>query len=104
MPDPYYKTRRWARLRSAALRRDGYECQYYRRYGKHRSADTVHHIFPRDLFPEYENELWNLAALSAEAHDKMHDRNTGSLTAIGRELMERTALKMGIEIEEIRHG
>ena len=54
--DPFYRTKRWERLRAAVLRRDGYMCQASRRYGKRVEATTVHHIFPRDEFPEYQWE------------------------------------------------
>lgn len=99
MPDPYYKTKRWDRLRKAALRRDGYQCQIAKREGHSIPADMVHHIFPRDIFPEYENKLWNLISLSFEAHNMLHDRNTNALTKMGEELRRQKALEMGIEAE-----
>ena len=98
MTDAFYLSKRWERLRAAVLRRDGYRCQESKRYGKVREATTVHHIFPRDAYPEYEWEAWNLISLSGEAHNSMHDRNTGALTDKGRELMTRTARKRGIVI------
>ena len=88
--DPFYRTKRWKALRAAVLRRDGYQCQYEKRFGKLRQADTVHHIFPREEYPDIETALWNLVALSAAAHDRMHDRQTGALTKEGRDLMDRT--------------
>ena len=96
--DPFYKTRRWDRLRGAVLRRDGYMCQEARRYGRRDEATTVHHIFPRDEWPEYQWEAWNLVSLSEEAHDSMHDRQTGALTKKGAELLRRTARRRGMEI------
>lgn len=99
MPDPYYKTKKWERLRAAALRRDGYQCQIAKRQGHSIPAEMVHHIFPRDAFPEYQNELWNLISLSYEAHNMLHDRNTGALTQMGEELRRRTAIEQGIETE-----
>ena len=71
-------------------------CQYYKRYGKARQADTVHHIFPREVFPQYEWEPWNLIALSNKAHNKMHDRDTRELTREGLDLLIRTARRQGI--------
>lgn len=99
MTDPYYKTKRWERLRGAALRRDGWQCQIAKREGHSIPAEVVHHIFPRDAFPEYENKLWNLISLSYEAHNMLHDRNTGALSQMGEELRRQTALSMGIEAE-----
>lgn len=97
--DPYYKTKKWERLKRAALRRDGYQCQYAKRYGKNKPAEVVHHIFPREEYPEYQDKLWNLICLSFDAHNKMHDRNTGRLTAEGEELRLRTARRERIEYE-----
>lgn len=96
--DSFYKSRRWERLRSVILRRDGYQCQISRRYGKHIQADTVHHIFPREEYPEYQWEAWNLVSLAGDVHNRMHDRNTNALTEEGTELLRRTAKKYNKEI------
>ena len=84
-----YKSKRWQQKREAILRRDKFECQYFKRFGKHREADHVHHIYPAEDFPEYAFEDWNLISLSKEAHNMMHERTTGALTAEGRKLQER---------------
>ena len=84
-----YKSKRWQQKREAILRRDHYECQYFKRFGKHREAEHVHHIFPVDEFPEYAFEDWNLISLSKEAHNMMHERTTGALTIEGKKLQER---------------
>lgn len=99
MPDTFYHTKRWERLRASILRRDGYMCQISRRYGKRREAQTVHHIFPRDRFPEYQWEPWNLISISNEIHEELHNRQTGALSAKGMELLRRTAKARGIMIE-----
>lgn len=96
--DPFYKTKRWERLRESVLRRDGYMCRESARFGKRKSANTVHHIFPRDIFPEYEWEPWNLISLAGDVHDEMHDRQTGALTEKGKDLLRRTARRRGMEI------
>lgn len=88
---PFYRDPRWARLRRAILQRDGYQCQISRRYGKHIPADTVHHIFPRERYPEYQWAAWNLIAVSRAVHDTLHDRNTNALTDAGAALLRRTA-------------
>lgn len=92
----FYKTNRWLKLRRAVLARDGYRCQIARRYGKNIPANTVHHIFPRDAYPQYQWESWNLISVSKEMHNELHDRVTNELTEKGRELLERTARKKGI--------
>ena len=97
-PDPYYKSARWLRLRESVLRRDGYICRESLRYGKRAEATTVHHIFPRREFPEYQWEPWNLISMCAEEHDRMHDRNGERLSEAGIALLTRTARKRGIKI------
>ena len=98
MTDPFYKSSRWKKLREKILRRDGYICQEAKRYGKMQQASVVHHIFPRDLYPEYEWEPWNLISLTKKSHNKMHDRDTQGLSAQGMDLMMRTARRQGIDI------
>ena len=85
-----YNTARWARKREVILRRDGYRCREAARYGKLVEADTVHHIWPVELYPEYAWASWNLVSLSREAHNAMHDRVTGELTERGRAWQRRS--------------
>lgn len=96
--DPFYRTGRWRRLRAAMLRRDGYRCMESARFGKRAEATTVHHIFPRDEFPEYQWAPWNLVSLAGDVHDQMHDRVTGALTDKGADLLRRTARKYGVDV------
>ena len=102
--DPFYQSRRWEKLRESILRRDGYRCMESARFGKRVEANTVHHIFPRDRYPEYEWEPWNLVSLAGNVHDTMHDRITGELTAKGAELLRRTARRRGMEVPERYKG
>lgn len=95
---PFYKTARWKRMRRAVLARDGYRDQLAARYGKNVQANTVHHILPREDYPQYQFSSWNLISLSNETHNRLHDRTTDQLTEEGQELMRRTARKRGIEI------
>ena len=81
---------RWRKLRDKALRRDKGLCQEAKRYGRRVEADTVHHIWPAEDYPEYAYCLWNLVSLSAEAHDQMHDRRTRRLTELGERWRRRT--------------
>ena len=60
-------------------------------------ANTVHHIFPREYFPEFQWQPWNLISLSTAAHNSMHDRDSDQLTAEGLELLRRTARRNQIE-------
>ena len=94
--DPFYDTPRWKRLRAQALRRDGYTCQLSKRYGRLAQATTVHHIFPREEYPEYQWELWNLLSVSTEMHDRLHNRQSNQLSAEGERLRLRTAANYGL--------
>ena len=98
MGESFYKSKRWRKLRERILQRDGYQCQESIRYGKAVPANTVHHIFPMDEYPQYRWEAWNLISLSNDVHNQMHDRNTNELTEIGRELMLRVARNRGINL------
>lgn len=84
-----YKQSRWKRKREYILKRDGYLCKESLRYGKHVKADVVHHIYPVESYPELKFVDWNLISLSAEQHNKMHDRDTHALTEAGKSLQER---------------
>jgi len=90
MTDFDYKSTKWETLRASILRRDSYLCQYSLRYGKHIEANTVHHIYPVEEFPEYAWEEWNLISLNDKVHNSMHQRHSHKLTEIGLELQRRT--------------
>lgn len=72
------------------MRRDKYQCQESKRYGKRIDATTVHHIYPANIYPEYAWSDWNLISLSTMQHDSMHDRTTNELTEKGKALQQRT--------------
>ena len=94
-----YKDPRWKRLRNKILRRDGYMCQESLRYGKRKNANTVHHIFPAAVFPQYQWCEWNLISLDQSVHNEMHMRDSDELTDKGKSLLKRTARKNGIAEE-----
>lgn len=85
-------------MREVALRRDKYIDQLDLRLGERNEADTVHHILPREIYPEYQYKLWNLISLTRDNHEIMHNRITGGLSALGRKLMVETAEKNGIHL------
>ena len=85
-----YKTKRWELKREKILKRDKYFCQISLRYGKRIDANTVHHIYPVDEYPEYAFCDWNLISLSSKMHNKMHDRTTNKLTTLGETLKNKT--------------
>lgn len=84
-----YYSKRWKRLREKILKRDNYLCQYSKRYGRRTQANTVHHIYPTEKYPEYQWCEWNLISLSSEAHNMMHDRDSHELTELGISLQKK---------------
>lgn len=84
-----YKSKRWKKLRERILRRDDYMCQVSKRYGRRVEANTVHHIYPADQYPEYQWEDWNLISLSQSVHNEMHVRDSAELTEKGKALQRR---------------
>ncbi len=93
-----YDAARWHSLRDRVLRRDGYQCQLSKRYGKLRQAELVHHIFPVADYPQYAYCPWNLISLSRYMHNKLHNRMTDELTGMGKDLLFKTARKQGIPV------
>lgn len=85
-----YHSGKWKAKRKKILRRDGYMCQYCRRFGKRVDAVTVHHIYPAEKYPQYIWCDWNLISLCGQCHDKMHDRTNNMLTVDG-DLLKRLA-------------
>ena len=66
--EPFYATATWQRLRLMALQRDHYLCQVC----KHRYADTVHHILPREARPDLAYCLDNLESVCRQCHNQAH--------------------------------
>ena len=96
--DPFLNSRAWKEKRRRILARDGYMCQYSKRYGKKIEGNIVHHIFPRAEYPEYRLASWNLITVCAAAHNRLESES--GLTDEGVELLRRTARKNGIPIPE----
>lgn len=95
-----YDETKWRNKRESILRRDGYQDQVLKRYGKLVQAEIVHHIFPVEEFPEYAYTDWNLISVSMSTHNKLHDRNTNELTDAGIELLRRTARRNNVAVPE----
>ncbi len=85
-----YNTTKWERKRIHILKRDGYTCQECKRYGKRVDADTAHHIYPVEHYPEYQWCNWNLISLCNKCHNSMHNRSDRSLTDKGLNLKLKT--------------
>ena len=97
----FYKSERWIRKREHVLRRDGYlDLVRLRATGERIEADVVHHILPRERWPEYEFEDWNLISVNHETHKRyLHERYTGKLTKLGMRLARETAAMHGIKMK-----
>ena len=42
-------------------------------YGRSGDADTVHHIYPAEEYPEYEWMDWNLISVSRATHNRVRE-------------------------------
>ena len=87
----FHKSKKWKEKRKAILRRDEYLCRECRRYGRTRLATTVHHIIPIDQRPDLALASKNLISLCTECHNKMHDRDSGELTELGKRWAEKVS-------------
>ncbi len=70
--EQFYKSSRWKAKRKYILKRDDYECQLCKRYGRHREATEVHHIKHLDEYPELALVNENLISLCHSCHNKQH--------------------------------
>lgn len=76
--EKFYTTTKWKNKRAAILRRDKYQCQECRRYGRLRQAQTVHHIKHLDEFPELALDNNNLISLCNACHNKAHPEKSAA--------------------------
>lgn len=99
--DEFIWSEQWRRKAHSILRRDGYIDQYIlKTTGRMIEANLVHHILPRDEFPQYAMEDWNLISLNKQTHSRIIHTIKGKLTNEGRKLMMETAFKQGIKLHE----
>ena len=68
----FYLSSKWKRKRKAILKRDGYECQDCKRYGRIREATEVHHIKHLEDAPELAYDNDNLISLCKACHNARH--------------------------------
>ena len=98
----FYDCKKWLRLRGCVLLRDKYKCQLCLNKSMMVNADHVHHILPREHFPEYELCDWNLISLCFKCHNEMHNRFTGELSKQGERLMRAKAAERNIKIDAMK--
>lgn len=101
MRHKFYNTKKYQDLRASVLREAEYTDQLELRAGKRVPADTVHHIFPREQYPEYELCRWNLIAISNKTHEALHNRVWDKLSPLGLELLLETAAKNNIPLSKL---
>lgn len=99
--DQFIWSKKWRDKSHKILRRDNYLDQYVLKT-EHRMipADMVHHILPREDFPQYAMEDWNLIAVSKQTHNRILHTIKGKLTRAGKALMYETAWRNGIKMTE----
>jgi len=90
--NPFYKTKRWLRVRSKVLRRDGYECRECKRYGKSTAATTAHHVNMLETHKHLALDANNLISLCNVCHGNMHNLKAYKLTDKGIEWVNRIGI------------
>lgn len=90
-----YEKGRWKKKRAHILKRDKYIDRVAKWYGKMVEANTVHHIYPVEKYPQYAWCDWNLISVSQETHNKLENRQTGELTELGKWLQSITPIPEG---------
>lgn len=100
--DSFYDSKKWKEKRKHILLRDRWTDQVALRDGMKIEANTVHHILPREEYPQYAWEDWNLISVSQETHKKrLHEKYTGKLTKLGKRLMNEVALAQRIPLKSL---
>lgn len=89
----FYLSAKWKHKRARVMRLYHYEDAELARYGKHVEATMVHHIYPLEDYPELAMQTWNLIPLTTATHNRMHDRTTNKVTALGKQWQDRRRLK-----------
>ena len=74
----FIDSKAWRKKRAYILRRDKYQCQYCRRYGKRTEATEVHHIKHYADYPELGLADSNLVSLCHACHNKQHPEKGGT--------------------------
>lgn len=72
MANDFYTSKRWIKKREMILRRDNYQCQHCKRYGRTVQATVVHHIQHYDDHPELALISSNLISLCSACHNRQH--------------------------------
>ena len=77
----FYKSKEWKAKRQEVLKMDRFECQECKKQGKFTKANTVHHIYFLEKYPEFALDIFierngkrerNLISLCHDCHEKAH--------------------------------
>ena len=71
--EAFYNSPKWRRKKKAILRRDHYQCQLCKRYGRISEAHIVHHKLDLEEYPELALDDDNLVSVCKKCHNKLHD-------------------------------
>lgn len=83
-----YQSTKWKKKREKILKLDKYKDRVAGMFGRTAAANTVHHIYPAEEYPEYEWCDWNLISVSQATHNRLENRKTGELTKEGLMLQQ----------------
>ncbi len=67
-----YSSRKWRKKREKILKRDGYQCQECKKYGRRTPATIVHHIKEIKEYPELAFDSSNLESICLACHNAKH--------------------------------
>lgn len=100
--DKFIGSPRWKWKRQNILRRDEFIDQYIlRTEGRVIEADLVHHILPKEKYPQYAMADWNLISVNRRTHNRILHNMNGDLTRKGKALMMETAAANGIRFRNV---
>lgn len=68
----FYVSSEWRKKRLEILKRDNYECQLCKLYGRYNKATVVHHLKHYDKYPKLALTNTNLISLCAACHNVVH--------------------------------
>lgn len=71
--EAFYNSPKWRHKQKAILRRDRYQCQLCKRYGRISEASIVHHKLELSEYPELAYDDDNLVSVCRKCHNKLHD-------------------------------
>lgn len=70
--EEFYSSKQWKKKRITILKRDKYQCQICKRYGRLREATIVHHIIEFEDDPSLALVNSNLISVCKQCHEKLH--------------------------------